>query len=208
MVHANHTAQYWPCKANPGTATPMDRWTGTANTPTHLKPWGTCGYVYEQVGGIRPKGVKCYCLGYSKYHALGTYDMWCPSTRAEQSDTSNVTFAIPGMAGYDVASAPDNVFLAELEDIQGGDSRVDLMFQEPEATTNQPKIVDHFQAAIPTVAPTTPVSTGLTAPAATTPPNPPQTLYSSTTAWDTPKGAPPMNYILRKRCPPLRQDGR
>jgi hypothetical protein len=62
MVHANHTAQYWPCKANPGmhTATPMGRWTGTAVTPTHLKPWGACGYVYEQVGGIKLKGVKCY----------------------------------------------------------------------------------------------------------------------------------------------------
>jgi hypothetical protein len=40
MVHANHTAQYWPCKANPGTATPMDRWTGTAITPQHTSNLG------------------------------------------------------------------------------------------------------------------------------------------------------------------------
>jgi hypothetical protein len=48
------------------------------------------------------------------------------------------------MAGYDVANAPDNVFLAELENMQGDGTRLDLMFQEPEAATNQPKVVDHF----------------------------------------------------------------
>ena len=55
----------------------MDRWTGTSNTPTHLKPWGGVWVrVRTSVGGIQPKGVKCYCLGYSKYHFLGTYDMY------------------------------------------------------------------------------------------------------------------------------------
>jgi hypothetical protein len=78
------------------------------------------------------------------------------------------------MAGYDVANAPDNVFLAELTDMNG--TRVDLMFKEPEAATNQPTMVDHFLAAVPTAAPTTSVSTGVTAPITTIPP----TVYLTT----------------------------
>jgi hypothetical protein len=108
------------------------------------------------------------------------------------------------MAGYDVANAPDNVFLAELENMQGDGTRLDLMFQEPEAATNQPKVVDHFhrqrsqqwrqllrQGRLESLRQLQNHSAKLTT----------DTVLINYTAWDVTKGAPPKNYILRKRCP-------
>jgi hypothetical protein len=76
------------------------------------------------------------------------------------------------------------------------------MFQEPEAATNQPKIVDHFQTTVPTAAPTTSGPTGSHC-----------ADYNHSTKFTADTvliiyrmgchegGAPPRDYILRKRCP-------
>jgi hypothetical protein len=94
-----------PCAANPGRKSPFEMRTGRKPDTKHLRSFGQVGYVYEEKHpGFAVRARKAYCVGYSRAHAKGCYDMYHPDTKRTKKGCINVFW--PDMVESDAHALP------------------------------------------------------------------------------------------------------